>query len=173
MATQQLIDLLILYALPVASGAFLLYALVGVLPRRHHLRLARHKKFSPDHKNNYASKKFLTNEEKKFFKILSVALPNYHICPQVSFNALITHAAWISRARWAHLIRSKFNTKYVDFVLCHIPDFTVMSVVEYDGSGHKSHDDPKRDSMLRNAGYRVERFTSQDTVDSVKMRFNL
>jgi hypothetical protein len=139
--------------------------------RKSQLRLLKKSSFAPSDKSNFASKNLLNYSEKHFFKILSDALPDYYIFPQVSFNALITHASWILKDYWKHFVRMNFNTKYVDFVLCRKADFKVVAIVEYDGSGHRNHDDVRRDALLKNVGYRVERFTSEDTAESVSTRF--
>ena len=69
-------------------------------------------------------------------------------------------------------MRRQFNTKYVDFVLCRKSDFEVFAIVEYDGSGHKSHNDKQRDLLFARTGYRIERFTDGVTIDFVKTRFD-
>ena len=107
-----------------------------------------------------------------FFSRLTKALPEYYVFPQVSFNAIITHAHWITVTRWERFVRFAFNRKYVDFVLCRKSDFEVVAIVEYDGSGHIDHNDKRRDEMLTSVGYQVERFTFGDTVDSVRARFD-
>ena len=61
-------------------------------------------------------------------------------------------------------MRTSFNSKYVDFVLCRKSDFEVVAVVEFDGRGHINHNDERRDELLRSVGYQVQRFTSRDTV---------
>jgi hypothetical protein len=126
--------------------------------------------FAP--RKNLACRKILNNGEKFFFHVLTKALPDYYVFPQVSFNALITHAHWITVTRWERFVRFAFNTKYVDFVLCRKSDFEVVAIVEYDGSGHIGHNDKRRDEMLTSVGYQVERFTFGATVDSVRARFN-
>ncbi len=126
--------------------------------------------FAP--RKNLACRKILNTGEKYFFRVLTKALPEYYVFPQVSFNALITHAHWITVTRWERFVRFAFNRKYVDFVLCRKSDFEVIAIVEYDGSGHINHNDKRRDEMLTSVGYQVERFTFGDTVDSVRARFN-
>jgi hypothetical protein len=123
-------------------------------------------------KNNLTSRTLLNESEKRFYGILANAFPGHYIFPQVSFNALVTHAPWISKLYWRNIVRGQFNTKYVDFVVCRGSDFETVAVVEYDGQGHFSGDDERRDEMLRSVGYRVERFTAGDTIDSVRMRID-
>jgi len=103
--------------------------------------------------------------------ILAEALPECYVFPQVSFNALITHASWIRHQHLQRAVRQKFNTKYVDFVLCRKADLEVVAVVEFDGTHHSNHDDEQRDRLLADAGYRVERFKGRVTSDMVKARF--
>ncbi len=124
-------------------------------------------------RNNFESKNLLNLSEQRFFRLLSEILTDCHIFPQVSFNALMTHASWISRPYWQQMVRSKFNAKYVDFVACKKLDLSVLAVIEYDGLGHRSTADSERDSLLTGVGYRVERFTHHDTPHSIRLRFGL
>lgn len=124
-------------------------------------------------RNNFEPKNILNSSEQNFFRHLCEILTDCHVFPQVSFNALITHASWISRPHWQQLVRSKFNVKYVDFVACNKTDLKVLAVIEYDGRGHQSKRDHERDSLLTGVGYRVERFTHHDTPHSIRIRFGL
>lgn len=121
---------------------------------------------------NLISRNLINNSEKRFFQILCEAMPDCHVFPQVSFNALVTHAPWIRYLHWERFVRRSFNAKYVDFVVCRKSDFGVVAVVEFDGSGHVNHDDERRDELLKSVGYQIQRFTDHDTLDSVKTRFN-
>jgi hypothetical protein len=121
---------------------------------------------------NLTSRNLVNNSEKRFFQILCEAMPDCHVFPQVSFNALVTHVPWITHLHWERFVRRSFNSKYVDFVLCRKSDFGVVAVVEFDGSGHVNHDDERRDELLKSVGYQIQRFTDYDTLDSVKSRFN-
>jgi Protein of unknown function (DUF2726) len=110
--------------------------------------------------------------EQRFFRRLSEALPEYHIFPQVSFNVLITHAPHIY-GTYINSVRQKFHHKFVDFVVCERATMKVFAVVEYDGSGHNNKNDAYRDEMLQSVGYRVERFSESDTLNSIQVRFGL
>ncbi len=110
--------------------------------------------------------------ELRFFRLLGEALPGYHIFPQVSFNVLITHAPHIYGS-YVNTVRRKFHHKFVDFVICDRATMKFIAVVEYDGSGHNKKNDAYRDEMLRSVGYRVERFSGTDTLDSIRTRFGL
>jgi hypothetical protein len=124
------------------------------------------------YRKNLISRNLINNSEKRFFQILCEAMPDCHVFPQVSFNALVTHAPWIRYLHWERFVRRSFHAKYVDFVLCRKSDFGVVAVVEFDGSGHVNHDDERRDELLKSVGYQIQRFTDHDTLDSVKTRFN-
>jgi very-short-patch-repair endonuclease len=121
---------------------------------------------------NLISRNLINHSEKRFFQILCEAMPDCHVFPQVSFNALVTHAPWIRYLHWERFVRRSFNAKYVDFVVCRKSDFGVVAVVEFDGSGHVNHDDERRDELLKSVGYRVERFADGDALQSVKFRFS-
>lgn len=110
--------------------------------------------------------------EQQMFALLSAALPDHHVFPQVAFSALITHAPHIYGS-YVLAVRRKFHHKFVDFVICDKATMKVFAIVEFDGSGHNSKHDGYRDDMLQSVGYRVERFNQRDTLDSVKARFGL
>jgi hypothetical protein len=178
------IDALISTLLPYIAALLLLHiAFLSLKTRREvtrfpygkresYLRLVKKKSFSPTDKSNFASKNLLNNSEKQFFQVLTEALPDYYIFPQVSFNALITHASWISKTYWKRSVRMNFNTKYVDFVLCRKSDFGVVAIVEYDGKGHRNHNDEQRDKLLNSVGYRIERFVDGATIEFIRTRFD-
>src|SRR5690606_13026308 len=105
-------------------------------------------------KKNLTPKPLLNGSEKQLFRALTETLTEHYVFPQVSFNALITHAPWIKYRYWQRFVRQQFNTKYVDFVLCRKTDLKVIAIVEYDGTGHRSHSDERRDALLTCAGYR-------------------
>lgn len=113
------------------------------------------------------SRPLMGYEERRFFEILQVALPNHHIFTQVSFNALLTHAPHL----WGDVkrrVRGNFNHNSADFVVCDKASCEVVAIVEYDGSGHCYDDDARRDAMLTQAGYRVERFGVGYTMEAVR-----
>jgi hypothetical protein len=110
--------------------------------------------------------------EQRFFRLLGEALPEHYVFPQVSFNALITHAPHIY-GTYVNSVRQKFHHKFIDFVVCERATLKVFCVVEYDGSGHNKKNDAYRDGMLQSVGYRVERFSEYDTLNSIRARFGL
>lgn len=117
-------------------------------------------------KDNYATRRIMSGEQ-AFFELLRDALSDCHILPLVSFSAFITYAPHVTDVKWQKLICSKFNAKYADFVICRKSDFSIVAIIEYSGSNNVSHGD----ALLATLGYRVERFSPEDTCDSVKRRF--
>ncbi|HEU5046637.1 MAG TPA: DUF2726 domain-containing protein [Rickettsiales bacterium] len=109
----------------------------------------------------------MNQSERKIFQMLLNTLPD----PQVSFNALITHAHNIRNSWRRNTVRKNFNTKSVDFVICDKDTFRVIAIVEYDGQGHNNKDDALRDRILQGAGYRIERFNETDTHATIQERF--
>ncbi len=122
---------------------------------------------------NIRSRRIVNESEARLLAILTGLFPDYYVFPQVSFNALITHAPHIANIGWRNAVRSKFNSKSVDFVLCKKDNFEVVAIIEYDGQGHNYEDDAIRDDMLKTAGYRVERFDANYTIENIKNRFQL
>lgn len=116
-------------------------------------------------------KSLLTKTEIKYFYMISRYLPaKYHLCPQVSFNAIITSRDIA--------IRNTFNRKYCDFTVCN-SNFEVIAVIEIDD---RSHNDPKvkesdayRDKILKEAGFLIIRFldtaTKYEVEEVIKKNF--
>ena len=67
-------------------------------------------------------------------------------------------------------IRSKFNLKVTDFVILD-QEMRVIAVVELDDPSHigKELEDQKRDRMLKEAGYRVQRYTQIPSIKQLQM----
>ncbi len=87
---------------------------------------------------------------------LKEALPQQHILAQVAFSALITSDDY--------KIRQKFNRKVTDFVILNT-QFEVIAIIELDDPTHlyKEEEDRQRDAMLKEAGYRIIRYTEIPT----------
>ena len=118
------------------------------------------------HKNKtpFLHKELLTKFEQKMFLRLKNALPQYHVCPQVAFSALITQDDY--------KIRQMFNRKVTDFVLID-QHCKVIAIIELDDPSHvgKEKQDQQRDAMLNDAGYTVYRYTSIPTVKRLQKDF--
>jgi very-short-patch-repair endonuclease len=105
-------------------------------------------------------KPMMSANEKEFFQRLQRALPKHHVFPQVSFAALLTDDGKLTRQkRWA--VRSRFNRKIADFVVCDRESFDVMALVELDDRTHSRAADSRRDELTKAAGYHTFRFQSK------------
>jgi very-short-patch-repair endonuclease len=105
-------------------------------------------------------KPLLTENEKAFFLRLQRALPGFHVFPQVSFAAFLSvDGRLLQQEGWA--IRSKFNRKIVDFVVCTRGTLEVVALIELDDRTHSAGANRKRDEMTQAAGYRTFRFPAK------------
>lgn len=96
------------------------------------------------------------------FLRLQQAFPQHHILAQVAFSALITSDHY--------KIRSRFNRKVTDFVILD-KDMQVIAIIELDDPSHigKELEDKKRDHMLQQAGYLVQRYTQIPSIKQLQM----
>ena len=113
-------------------------------------------------KQQFFSRPVITAFESQMFLRLKQAFPHYHVLAQVAFSALITSEHYN--------IRSKFNRKVTDFVILD-QKMQVIAVVELDDPSHigKELEDQKRDHMLKEAGYRVQRYTQIPSIKQLQM----
>lgn len=113
-------------------------------------------------KQQFFSRPVITAFESQMFLRLKQAFPHYHVLAQVAFSALITSEHYN--------IRSKFNRKVTDFVILD-QKMQVIAVVELDDPSHigKELEDQKRDRMLKEAGYRVQRYTQIPSIKQLQM----
>ncbi|MDD2325005.1 MAG: DUF2726 domain-containing protein [Alphaproteobacteria bacterium] len=106
-------------------------------------------------------KPILTDHEKGFFPCLLDALPQYHVFPQVSLDAVMQPVAGLSNGA-ACSLRNSFSQKHPDFVICEKGSLKVVAIVELDDSWHDAKKDSERDIMLGAVKYPVLRFTDKD-----------
>lgn len=113
-------------------------------------------------KQKFFPRPVITTFESQMFLRLKQAFPHYHVLAQVAFSALITSEHYN--------IRSKFNRKVTDFVILD-QEMRVIAVVELDDPSHigKELEDQKRDRMLKEAGYRVQRYTQIPSIKQLQM----
>lgn len=105
-------------------------------------------------------KPLLTNNEMEFFHRLQRALPSYHVFPQMPFAALLTVDSKLSRkSRWS--IRSRFDRKIADFIVCERFSLKVIAIIELDDRTHNAEADRQRDAITEAAGYQTFRFQSK------------
>lgn len=107
-------------------------------------------------------KPLLTPNEREFFGRLRRALPDVDIFPQVAMSALIDTST-DSNHPYFWRIRSRFDRKVVDFVLCDRKSHRVLGVIELDDRTHdtKKGADAIRDEMLASVGIPTARFDSR------------
>jgi very-short-patch-repair endonuclease len=142
---------------PLLSDPFILaaVALVLVTPAVFLLRRGRKPWLS-----RVRRKPLLTGNEAEFFYRLQRALPGFHVFPQVSFAAFLTDDGQLSRnAKWA--VRSRFDRKIADFVICERGTLKVVALVELDDRLHDAKADRQRDVITKAAGYQTIRYQSR------------
>ena len=101
----------------------------------------------------------MTPNELEFFHWLQQALPEFSVFPQVSFAAILTDDGKLSKkARWS--VRSRFDRKIADFVICDRGTVRVRALIELDDRTHKVSSDRQRDAITKAAGYQTFRFKS-------------
>lgn len=130
-------------------GAFAVALLSGLMAKKRGFSLA-----------HLRAKPIMTANELEFFGRLCRALPDHHVFPQVSLDALI---AVSSKASYAARIalRNSYSQKRPDFVICRPETLSVVAIIELDDASHNTNNDRKRDAIIGAAGYRVVRFWSK------------
>lgn len=106
------------------------------------------------------AKPVLTDNEREFFTRLQRALPDCHIFPQVSANAILRVQQTASKRDY-HSTRNRFAQKHVDFVVCELKTLQIIAIIELDDKTHSAKKDSARDALFTTAGYRVIRFQSK------------
>jgi very-short-patch-repair endonuclease len=103
----------------------------------------------------------LTEREQSMYMRMVQALPDHIILAQVSFSALLD-----AQTKPA---RNHFSQKTADFVVLD-KAFNVVAEVELDDSSHNGREehDARRDDILKQAGYKVIRFTSVPTINTIQ-----
>lgn len=124
---------------------------------------------APTQANSYKPTIFMTDNEIEFFQRLLQAFPNYYVFPQVAMSGLV--AAKSDDYKKLNGIKNTYNRLRVDFVL--FKDKKVVAVIELDDKTHKNKEekDMKRDSILKQAGYKTYRFesTNKPSVEQLKI----
>jgi hypothetical protein len=109
--------------------------------------------------SHVTTKPLMTPNELEFFHRLQQALPEYSVFPQVSFAAILTDDGKLSKkARWS--VRSRFDRKIADFVICDRGTVRVRALIELDDRTHRVSSDRQRDAITKAAGYQTFRFNS-------------
>jgi hypothetical protein len=118
---------------------------------------------------NLKARAILTDNELRFFHQLQRIAPDFYICPQVGFGALLEPAYSKSdqRYEWARLSVAQ---KRIDFAICNPGDLSVRCIVELDDRTHTSAADQKRDEITAGAGYRTIRVRSGRSFDFTELK---
>lgn len=113
-------------------------------------------------KQNYFARPVITAFESQMFSRLQQAFPHHNILAQVAFSALITSKHF--------KLRNRFNRKVTDFVVLD-KEMKVVAIIELDDPSHigKELEDQKRDQMLQEAGYQVQRYTQIPSIKQLQM----
>lgn len=133
-----------------------------------------YKKEKHSFENSYVKKKFLTENEKHFYKVLKEACgEKIVICPQVSMGALldVNKEKYDEQTYWR--LKQKFAMKIIDYVLCDAHSLTPLLIVELDDKTHKLSKDINRDAYTSNIGLKTIRFlsTKKPTAQELKNYF--
>ena len=105
----------------------------------------------------YASRPIMTPNEGEFFQRLVRAIPGGFVFSQVALSALIEPRAWGSGRRLAAFRR--IAQKRVDYTI-HEATLDLICVIELDDRTHDAAADRHRDALLRSAGIRTIRWSS-------------
>lgn len=134
-----------------------------------------YKKEGKTFETSYVKKKFLTENEKHFYKVLKEACgTDWVICPQVSMGALldVNKNKYDEDTYWK--LKQRFAMKIIDYVICDANTLNPVLIVELDDKTHKLSKDVKRDAYTSNVGLKTIRFLSTQKPNSnqIKEYFN-
>ncbi len=117
----------------------------------------------------FRSRPLMTDNEIEFFARLEKALPDCKVFSQVAMSGVLdvtlpkTHQAY-----WR--VRSAFDRKRMDYVVCTREGAHLIAVVELDDRTHDPQKDANRDAMLASAGIRTVRFPSHPRPSAMEIR---
>ena len=105
----------------------------------------------------FKPKPIMTNAELKFFHILTVALHDCYVFPQVATHSILS--CYHQNHSYKTKAFNKFKSTSIDYVICD-KSFNILAVIELDDKTHehKKDKDDIRDAMLCRAGYQIHRF---------------
>lgn len=105
------------------------------------------------------AKALLIERERVARSIIERVLPHTRVHVQVSMGALLQPKGGFGHNE-ATLIRYKFSSKIVDFVIEDRASGAVLALVELDDRSHDASRDRQRDAMTASAGYRTIRLSA-------------
>jgi len=111
------------------------------------------------------SRPILSITEQPLFLKLRKALPEYIVLTQVALSSILSSSGQVTR--------NKLNRYRADFVILD-KDLQVLAIVELEDPSHKGpeHKSNDRNSMLKEADYRVIRYTHTPDMDQIRRDFS-
>lgn len=124
--------------------------------------------------SGFKAKTFLTANELEFLNRLEIAAPELRFHAQVAMGAILDPATSKKSNARAHMsARGRFSQKIIDFVAQRRDNGAVVAIIELDDRTHSVQKDAQRDAMLKDAGYRVIRWTSKNKPEIAVIRAEL
>lgn len=117
--------------------------------------------------------RLMTPMEREVCTFIEEAVPYARVHAQVSMGAILSAQPGLDRKTYA-IVRSRFSSKRVDFVLEDRVTGEVIALVELDDRTHDVEADIARDRMTGAAGYLTIRLPASErpTAASVRARLN-
>ncbi|MCA9457798.1 MAG: DUF2726 domain-containing protein [Nitrospira sp.] len=105
--------------------------------------------------SRFISKHPLTAPEQEFYFILSEAVPDLLILPQVAFSRFLETQGGNDKENFSLFATAR--QKVVDYLICD-KSFNIICAIELDDRTHNRHKDSKRDAILKESGITCLRF---------------
>lgn len=131
----------------------------------------------PDEELPYEAAPVMSRYESEFFGLLTKALPEFDVFPQVPLAAFIRidrkragRSYFWNSYRW----QNRISQQRVDYLVCRKGTSSVVAAVELDDPSHESEDarrrDLKKDQSLREAGVRLVRWRVESPPNQEEIR---
>lgn len=111
--------------------------------------------------SRYKARRLLTENETEFFRRIKIALPEFHVFPQVAMSALIEPT---SKGQATIADRNRIDRKVIDFTVFNI-ELELICLIELDDSTHIKAKDEARDKITGSAGIKTLRWSSKNKPD--------
>lgn len=125
-----------------------------------------------DIKTQYKKRKFLTDNEKRYYNYLSnyAEKRNFQIISKIRLADLIeVDEKYSTRNIDKKISFSKISSKHIDFALCNKQDLEPLLLIEIDDNSHNRPDRIERDKFidksLRTAGYKIIHINNIDNLE--------
>ena len=120
----------------------------------------------------FEKRSLLTETEKRFYKILKEAIPNYPIYIQVPLSQMMRVKNGYDRHNW----NNRVNRMSVDFVVCDHQTH-IIAAIELDDPSHDNEkrqaDDAKKDKALSSAGIKIIRYRVENMPNHSKISLDV